>query len=423
MRRFVGYTGRFLGAAEDIGRLGFVLDGGGERFLFDYGLAPDKPPLYPLEAPPVDGVFLTHSHLDHSGMLPWLAARGDAPIHCTPPSAAVSTLMHRDALKIARSEGYTPPYTEPDIDATIGLFDTLPFSTPRELGHHTVRLECAGHIPGAAVVNVESPNLRLAFTGDLYTRDQRLVMAATPARADVLFMEATYAGREHPDRADVERDLREFCATVKARGGLTIIPCFAQGRAQEIAMVLSGQGLTVWLDGMARTVSGIYTQFPEYLRSPGDYKRAMSGVKHIHNHRGRSVALKEADVIITTGGMLDGGPVLFYLDALRNDPKCAVAITGYQVQGTNGRRLRDEGIVDFDTRDRGKAVHRVHCEVRAFDFSAHAGHKDLVDFARQSGAEEIVLFHGDKREDLVGDLSDFATVKLPLRGETFQVGK
>src|ERR1041385_8817759 len=89
------WQGRFLGAAEDVGRLGFVLDGEGARFLLDYRMAPDRPPLYPLEAPPVDRVFLTHSHLDHSGMLPWLAARGDASIHCTPPSAHVATILHR----------------------------------------------------------------------------------------------------------------------------------------------------------------------------------------------------------------------------------------------------------------------------------------------------------------------------------------
>jgi putative mRNA 3-end processing factor len=415
----VTWTGRFLGAAETIGRLGFVLESAGSRFLFDYGMEPDKPPQYPLPCPAVDRVFLTHAHLDHSGMIPWLAARYDASVLTTPPTAEVATLMHRDSLKIARSEGFPEPYGDADIEATRGLYEPMDFQHPRPLGHHTLRLHSAGHIPGAAQMELKGPNGTLVFTGDLYTRPQRVVMEARQTKADVLFMESTYAGREHPPRDEVERDFRDFCHEVKARGGITLVAAFAVGRAQEIAMVLAKEGLNVWMDGMAREVARIFAQHPTYLNNFGAYQRAIGEVKMVRNHRGRSTALDEADVIITTGGMMDGGPILYYLDHLRNDPKSAVALTGYQVEGSNGRKLREEGYVDFDTREPGKSIHKVHCEVRTFDFSAHAGHKDLVDFARKTGAKDIVLFHGDQREKLVGDLSDFATVHLPVCDETF----
>lgn len=417
------YNCRFLGAAEDIGRLGFVLEGEGSRFLFDYGMEPDKPPLYPLEAPPIDRVFLTHAHLDHSGMLPWLAARYDASIHCTPPSAEVATLLHRDSLKIARSEGFPEPFNDADIAATQGLYDLMDFQYPRPLGKFTARLHTAGHIPGASQVELKSDDLKLIFTGDLYTRDQRLVYAAKQTTCDVLFMESTYAGREHPEREDVERDFVGYAEEVKDRGGVLIVAAFAVGRAQEIAMVLADRGFNVWLDGMGRTVAGIYSQHPTYLTNPAKYQRAIGQVKQVRNHRGRSVALDEADVIITTGGMLDGGPVLFYLDHVRNDPKSGLAITGYQAQGTNGRRLKDEGLIDFDPREPGKKVHKLNCEVRSFDFSAHAGHKDLVNFAKNTKCSEIVLFHGDNREALLEDLGTFAKVHLPVRGEHFTIGK
>lgn len=420
----MSYTGRFLGAAEDIGRLGFVMEGEGSRFLFDYGLEPDKPPLYPLEAPPVDRVFLTHSHLDHCGMLPWLAARYDASIHCTPPSADVATILHRDSLKVARSEGFPEPYGDKDIDATMGLYDLMDFQYPRPLGRFTARLHTAGHIPGASQVELKSDSLTMIFTGDLYTGQQRLVFPAKQTKCDVLFMESTYAGREHPEREDVERELLDFAADVRQRGGILLVAAFAVGRAQELAMVFQGRGFNVWLDGMGRSVAKVYAQHPKYLNDPSRYMRALGEVKDVRNHRGRSVALEEADVIISTGGMMDGGPILFYLDHVRNDPKCGVAITGYQAQGTNGRKLLETGEVDFDLRgEAGKAVHKVHCEVRAFDFSAHAGHKDLVRFAKGTGATEVVLFHGDKRELMVDDLSDFAEVRLPVRGEHFQFGK
>lgn len=421
VRRDVTWQGRFLGAAEDIGRLGFVLESAGSRFLFDYGMEPDKPPQYPLEAPPIDAVFLTHGHLDHSGMIPWLAHRYDASIVCTPPTAEVSTLLHRDSLKIARSEGFPEPFNDADIEATIGLWDHQDFQHPKPMGQHTARLHSAGHIPGASQMELKGPNGTLVFTGDLYTRPQRLVQAAKQTTCDVLFMESTYAGREHPERDDVERGLIDYAHEVRDRGGILIVGAFAVGRSQELAMVFEGKGFNVWLDGMGREVAKIYARNPEYLRDRGAYQRAIAGVKDIRNHRGRSVALQEADVIITTGGMLDGGPVLFYLDAIRKDPKSGLAITGYQAHGTNGRRLLENGTLDFDPREPGTKVHKAEFEVRAFDFSAHAGHADLVKFAKATGAKDIVLFHGDQREQLLPDLSDFATVHLPMRDQTFTI--
>ncbi|MCA1819877.1 MAG: MBL fold metallo-hydrolase, partial [Halobacteriales archaeon] len=302
-----------------------------------------------------------------------------------------------------------------------GLYHAMDFHHPQPMGKFTMRFHSAGHIPGASQMELTGPNGTLVFTGDLYTKAQRLVMPAKQTKADVLFMESTYAGREHPPRDQVEKDFRGFCHDVSERGGVTIAAAFAVGRAQEIAMVLAGEGLDVWLDGMGRDVARIYAQHPTYLNDFRAYERALGGVKFIRNHRGRSVALQEADVIITTGGMLDGGPVLYYLDHLRNDTKSGIALTGYQVHGTNGWRLREQGVLDFDTREPGKSIHKVNCEVRHFDFSAHAGHADLVKFARGTGAKDVVLFHGDQREALVGDLSDFATVHLPVRGEHFTI--
>ena len=188
-------------------------------------------------------------------------------------------------------------------------------------------------------------------------------------------------------------------------------------------MVLQGRGFNVWLDGMARAVAKVYAQHPKYLNDPSLYMRALGEVKDVRNHRGRGVAIEEADVIISTGGMMDGGPILYYLDHVRNDPKSAIAITGYQAQGTNGRRLKEEGVVDFDLRQPGKLVHRVNCEIRHFDFSAHAGHNDLIKFAKNTGCSEVVLFHGDNREAMVPELSEFAKVHLPVRGEHFTVGR
>jgi putative mRNA 3-end processing factor len=415
------YDCRFLGAAEDIGRLGFVLETESQRMLFDYGIAPDKPPLYPIEAPSIDQMFLTHAHMDHSGMVPWLHGRHDGTILTTKPTAEVSALMQRDSLKIAKAEGFPEPFEERDIVGTEGMYRFVRFGQPVQVGDVQATLESAGHIPGAAQVHVEGGSADFVFTGDLYTRPQRLVGAGEPVSCDVLAMETTYAGREHIPREQTEEDFIGFVEDRVDAGGMVLAAAFAVGRAQELAMVLADQGFNVWMDGMARRVSTIFRHNRAFLRDADEYDDALRQVKYVRGHPTRDEALVEADVIITTSGMLEGGPVLYYLSQLRDDRRAGLALTGYQVGGTNGRRLVDSGEINLDMRAPGADIAALKMKVEQFDFSAHAGHKDMVDFARATGAGDIILFHGDRREALAADLRDFADVHMPMRGEEFRI--
>jgi putative mRNA 3-end processing factor len=106
--------------------------------------------------------------------------------------------------------------------------------------------------------------------------------------------------------------------------------------------------------------------------------------------------------------MLDGGPVLEYIRQLKDDPRNAILLTGYQVEGTNGRMLMDTGSIDLNGE-----IEKISCEVQHFDFSAHAGHDELLEFAEKTGAEEVVLVHGDNRDELASDMASFAKVHMP----------
>jgi putative mRNA 3-end processing factor len=111
--------------------------------------------------------------------------------------------------------------------------------------------------------------------------------------------------------------------------------------------------------------------------------------------------------------MLDGGPALSYIDSIRNDPKSAILLTGYQVEGSNGSKLLETGMLEFQG-----VNEKINCEVMKFDFSAHAGHDDLMAFAKGCSPQKIVLMHGDNREILAGDLrSQGFEVLLPMNGE------
>jgi putative mRNA 3-end processing factor len=113
--------------------------------------------------------------------------------------------------------------------------------------------------------------------------------------------------------------------------------------------------------------------------------------------------------------MLDGGPALSYIDKLRHDPKNAILLTGYQVEGTNGRRLMDTGKMVFDGEEK-----EINCEVAFFDFSAHADHKQLLRFVDKCEPTKVVLMHGDQREVLAKDLEGYRVV-IPNEGDRIEV--
>ena len=177
-------------------------------------------------------------------------------------------------------------------------------------------------------------------------------------------------------------------------------------------MVLSNSGFNVWFDGMGRKVAKIFLKFPRYLRNPEKLKKAINKVNLVHSDQGRKLALKKADVILTSSGMMEGGPVLSYMNKLKDDKKSAVLLTGYQVPDSNARLLVDKKRLNFYG-----VTEKIACEVDYFDFSAHAGHSELIDFAKKCEPEKIVLMHSDNRKALVEPLKEVAETYLPKTGE------
>lgn len=414
------YEIMFLGGAKEVGKVGMLmLKEGYPVALFDYGMKPSNPPEYPIEVPSVSSVFISHAHLDHSGLAPWLAARYAPNIYATPVTHDVGELLHRDAIKVANIEGYPIPYSNEEVDIYRSIsMAFLHFKESVDVGEIRVEVHPAGHIPGAAMFKIITENGTALFTGDINTRDTYLVSGASPVKAETVIIEGTYSGREHPDRKEVEKAFLDSIEERVSKGGVVLVPAFAVGRSQEVIMMLTKRGgYEIWYDGMGTQVSEIYLSHSNYLRDVNALKKALKNVNIVNLPSKRNKALRGGNVIVATSGMLEGGPALYYLSKIRDDPKNAVYFTGYQVEGSNGRYLLDTGHINLQ----GVNV-PVLADVKFFDFSAHAGHSELIDFIRKIGPEKVIIFHSDNPYPLADDLRDIVsevsipdvTIRIPL---------
>jgi len=390
---------RFLGGAREIGRSAILVSEGGTRILLDMGVILEPVPGFPAHVRPRDlsAVVITHAHLDHSGASPILYTSWKVPLYATKVTLSLMKLLLLDFIKVS---GPLLPFEVIEVENLMECAEPVNFGEPIDIGNLTVTLYSSGHIPGAAQVLVESKRTgkRLLYTGDLNTLPTRLVGPADTQVPipDALIIESTYANENHPDRMMEEERFVEAVREVVERGGIALIPSLAVGRAQEILCILTAHHFEydVVLDGMARQASAIIRSYTEFVRNPDLLKRALSYAHWVSSWRDRREVVRQRPLaIVSSAGMLKGGPVLYYLKHVVNDPKSSIFLVSYQIPGTPGDVLLRTGRVFVE----GKEV-RVKAEVERFDFSAHAGADQLMKFVRKVASKDrtkILPVHGE----------------------------
>lgn len=406
---------RFLGGARFVGRSGVEILGSSSLIL-DYGIdlgavSSRLTPLDPKNTP--EALILTHAHLDHYGASPLLVRRWDCEVYATPPTVDIGEILLKDFLNVS-SEYAEKPYSMQEVQLLRKKERSVRLNDLIHLDGWELRTFNAGHVLGSVMIHLTSHDGKtLLYTGDLNTAGTRTLRGAETElpRVDYLIMEATYGGDDdvHPSRKKVERQFVDDIRNVVSRGGVTIIPAFALGRAQEVLLTLihymeSGAlpEVPIFVDGMIREISRYYNAYwswlrPEIQRMIRESKRSLFDHRAIEEVRNREelLELREPFIVVTTSGMLQGGPVLTYLKHFGTKSGNLIYLTGYQVKGTRGRMLLD-GIRQIPMPD--GSIIEVRSDVRFADFSAHADQPNLINFVSKiasKGLREVFLVHGE----------------------------
>ncbi len=411
---------KFLGGASEVGKSCLLVDTGVEKFVLDYGLNIQtfQPPIQPPTE--IDGLFLTHAHLDHSGMIPEIYGRGFTKnTFGTKTTLDLSKILLTDAVKVQERKGLEPYYGRREIDILESMSKPKKLNTPIEFNGSVVELRDAGHIPGSSMVLLESKNKKILYTGDINYTGTELINGVDTKFSGInaLITESTYSYKNHPNRGELTRKLKEKVKEVVSNNGTVLMPSFSIGRTQEMILLLHDIGAPIYLDGMGVTATKTILDNHESVADHHLLKKAFGKAHKIEKSSDRKEALKNNSIIIASAGMMQGGPVQFYMKNLYMRQDCSVILNGYQMDGTPGKRLLDTGRFVSDGMDV-----EVKMDIQFMDFSAHIGRDDLFKFIEKVNPEKVIPVHGEFIPEFVAELKEkgFDAV-LARNGETVTV--
>ncbi|MCI2414579.1 MAG: beta-CASP ribonuclease aCPSF1 [Candidatus Aramenus sp.] len=424
--RYVRITA--LGAFQEIGRSAVLVETQESRVLLDTGVNPSVSfgeRMYPkldidqLRLEDLDAVVVTHAHLDHCGMVPYLFKYGyEGPVYVTPPTRDVMALMQLDLLDVAEKEGRPLPYSAKEVRKELLHTITLDYEEVTDIAPD-VRLTFynAGHILGSAMAHLHIGDglHNIVYTGDFKYARTRLLDRATSEfpKVDTIIMETTYGAQTQTSREESEEELVRVIQNTINRGGKVLIPVLAVGRGQEMMLVINDAmknkkipEVPVYVTGLFDEVTAIHTAYPEWLSREvrdsilyRDENPFVSDVfKRIEGYR-EDIAQGEPSIILATSGMLNGGPAVEFFKALAPDPRNSIVFVSYQAEGTLGRKVRD-GASEVQVINRDGRVENITIRMERYaidGFSGHSDRRQLLNFLRDLTPKprNIVLNHGE----------------------------
>jgi KH/beta-lactamase-domain protein len=426
-----------LGGVQEVGRSAFLIQTRESNVLLDCGTNPGSS--RPFEAFPrfdnpafevdsLDAVIISHAHLDHCGLVPFLYKYGyDGPIYCSAPTSSLMTLLQLDYLDVASKQGTTPHYDQKDVRECVLHTNPLRYGIVTDIAPDVrLTLHNAGHILGSSMVHLHIGEglHNVVYTGDYKFARTMLLEAATTEfpRVETVITESTYGGPDDmmPSRVEAEEHLTKVVNDTLERKGKVLIPVPAVGRAQEIMLVLDGymkRGLMketpVFIEGMISEATAIHTAFPEYLGREVRQSILHDGINPFQSdyftiveHPNVRQEIIEGDpcIIMATSGMLEGGPVIEYFKSLADDERNTVIFVSYQIEGTLGRRVQKGlGEVAMMTSEGKMDVVKVRLHVDSIEgFSGHSDRRQIINYIThlKPKPERVLVCHGERAKCL-----------------------
>ena len=426
--RYVRITA--LGGFMEVGRSAILVETSESRILMDVGINPAGSGYntYPrldvdqLRLDEIDAVVITHAHLDHMGLLPYLFKYGyRGPVYATRPTRDLMVLSQLDLLDITQRSGEKPPYSQLEVKKMVLHTIPLDYGEVTDIAPDVkLTFYNAGHILGSAMAHLHIGEglHNIVYTGDFKFGRTRLLDKANIVfpRVETLIMESTYGDRDQPKREEAELELISTISRTAARGGKVLIPVMAVGRAQEILLVLVDaikrkllpSEVKIYVDGSIKEVNAIHLTYPELLsaqvrsmilrdENPFDHENVIRVDKR--QMREDIAKSSEPAIILATSGMLNGGPSVEYLRLLAPDPRNTLVFVAYQAKGTLGRRILEGEREIAMVGDDGKMeLVKINMEVVNIDgFSGHSDRRQLLAFVAniKPKPKNIILNHGE----------------------------
>jgi len=420
-----------LGGFREVGRSCILMQTRDSNILLDVGLNVgnnnEKFPFFDVpefSIRDLDALIISHAHLDHCGMVPFLYKYGyRGPVYSTLPTRNLSTMLQLDFIQICEKEGIPPPYSRRDVKTTV--LHTIPLSWGKVTDiapDIKLTLHNSGHILGSSIIHLHfgKGGYNFIYTGDFKFQKTRLLEKAAVKfpRVEALLLEATYGGPQDriPSRQDSERELRQILNSTLKRGGKVLVPVLAVGRAQELIIILEefiSKGLIdrvpVFLDGLIAEATAIHTAHPDFLSSDLREKILHQGKNPFLSEFFTTISTPDERldvitggpcIILATSGMLIGGPSVQYLRSLAEDKNNALIFVSYQVNGTLGSRIQ-KGFREFQYVDAKGRMQLVKLNINVFTlegFSGHSSRSQISQFLRhiQPRPKIVITNHGEE---------------------------
>lgn len=419
----------FLGSGRQVGRSCLLLQTPNSKVLLDCGVdvassGADKFPYFNIpefDINQLDAVIISHAHLDHVGLVPYLYKMGyKGPIYMTHPTRDIAALLSLDFIGVAYKQAAQPLFNSKDVKEMVKHSICLNFNEVTDVTPD-IRLTFynAGHALGSAMVHLNVGNgfYNLLYSGDYKFAKSRLLDPAVTSfpRIEAVITESTYGGKENtlPGKAQAEEELLELINKTIRRKGKVLIPELGLGRAQETMLILEDamrmgkmEKVPIYIDGMIWDINAIHTAYPDFLSSRVKSQIFQDNnpfVSEIFSRVGSGQERKKVIeggpcVVLATSGMLTGGASVEYFREFAGNKDNSLIFVCYQGAGSLGRQVQ-EGLKETKMVVNGKEeVVKINFEANTVDgMTAHAGRNEIMSFFNhiRPKPKRIIVNHGE----------------------------